>query len=158
MRKRPIGLIFMIIVFIIGSFAVITVFVRNWIGAFAGHTDLTGEIIIDKRSLRIGEMVEMELTVPERYESISRLRWYVEPSDAGVVYYEPVEESDGYTDEEGDIHYPKGDRKAFFTAEKPGICFIVVEGYYKQQEPRHVTKIELAVTAGRPDGSGEEER
>ena len=158
MRKRPIGLIFMIIVFVIGSFAVITVFVRNWIVAFAGHTDLAGEIIIDKRSLRIGEMVEMELTVPERYESISRLRWHVEPSDAGVVYYETVEEDDGYMDEGGDIHYPKGDRKAVFTAEKPGTCFIVVEGYYKQQEPRHVTKIELAVTAGRSSGSAEEER
>lgn len=158
MRKRPIGLIFMVIIFILGSFAVITVFVRNWIVAFSGRTGLTGEIITDKRSLRVGDMIALELTVPDRYESLSRLRWYVNPADAGEIYYEQVGREDRSVDEEGDVHYPTKDRKAFFTAEKPGVCFIVVEGYYKQPEPRYVTKFELAVTSERSTGTEEEER
>lgn len=145
-RKRPIGLIALVTVFILASFFVVTVFARNWLKVFSGYSDLQGEIIAERRSLHVGDIITLELTVPERYDSVNRLHWKVEPASTGTVDYERVTKGDSVINESGDILYPKKDRTAYFTAEFPGRCSVEVYGFYKRPDPQLITRLELAVT------------
>lgn len=145
-RKRPIGLILLVTVFILASFFVVTIFVRNWIEAFSGQRELQGEIIAERRSLHVGDIVTLELTLSKRYESVYRLHWAVTPADAGTVDYIAVTEEDKIVDEDGNIVYPSDDRTAYFTAERPGRCWVEVYGFYKETNPQPITRLELAVT------------
>lgn len=145
-RKRPIGLILLVSVFILASFYVVTIFARNWIGVFSNYSDLQGEIIAERRSLHVGDIITLELMLPDRFQSVHRLHWEVEPAAAGTVDYAAVTEEDRRVDEDGDVFYPVRDRTAYFTAENPGRCTIRVYGFYRQTNPRLITRLELAVT------------
>ncbi len=145
-RKRPIGLITLVIIFILASFFVVTVFARNWLQVFSGYSDLQGEIIAERRSLHVGDIISLELTVPKRFESVHFLHWRVVPASAGIIDYVRITEEDSYINTDGDTAYPTEDRKAYFTAEQPGRCAIVVYGLYKQTEAQFIARLELAVT------------
>jgi hypothetical protein len=145
-RKRPIGLIALVTVFILASFYVVTIFARNWVDVFAGHSDLRGEIHAERRSLHVEDIIQLELTLPERFQSVYRLHWEVDPPSAGTIDYAAVTEDDRVVDEDGNVSYPSRDRTAYFTAETPGRCAVEVYGFYRQTNPRFITRLELAIT------------
>ena len=124
----------------------VTIFTRNWINIFSNYSDLQGEIIAERRSLHVGDLITLELTLPSRFQSVNRLQWKVDPAAAGVIDYAAVTEEEREVDEEGNVSYPVRDRTAYFTAEAPGRCSIEVYGFYKQPERQLITRLELAVT------------
>ncbi len=147
MKKRPVGLIIMVVIFIVASVTVTSIFIRNWVNVFSGHSDLTGEIIAERRSLRVGETVPLELIVPDRFDSVNRLSWTLAPERAGKISYTQVAPEDKIGREGRRVIYPVYDRKAYLTVERPGICVVQVSGYYsKGDRPRLIAKLELAVT------------
>jgi len=145
-KKRPIGLISLVTLFISGSFFVVVIFVLNWADVFRDFSPLEGEIITERRSLHVDEQITLELAVPEKFDTLHRLVWEVEPAEAGKVAYDAVGEEDRQIVGKRTVVYPKRDRTAFFTAIKPGRCTITVYGMHKKNELLPVTKLELAIT------------
>ena len=132
MRKRPVGLIILVSAFIFGSVAVTTIFVRNWVVVFSGRTELIGEIAVDRRSLHVGDTIELELIVPDRYAHLNRLTWEVVPPEAGDIIYNRVTPEDKNQVDRRKYSYPDHDRSAALTLAEPGLCLIRVTGYLKK--------------------------
>lgn len=109
------------------------------------HTRLTGEIMTNKKSIKLGEEVSLELKLPADLDEIYGIYWEVEPKEFGELKY--INRGVGALQNingEYKVVY-KDDMKATFKPQKSGDCIINVFGYYKQTNPQHITSISLTI-------------
>lgn len=113
------------------------------------HTQLTGEIIVLDKEIKVGDKIPIMLEVPEELSGIYRTMWDVSPNEVGEIIGgdQLLEE---FSDDELKLYFGQDanlnpDRIALFIANKKGEFIIDVFGFYKQTNPQGITYIELEV-------------
>lgn len=113
------------------------------------HTELTGEIIIPERDIKVGDSIPLILKVPENLSEIYRVMWTVEPKEIGEIV-EGDELFEELSTKELKILFNQldeinPDRIALFKAKETGSAEIFVAGFYRQTNPQGITAIDIEV-------------
>lgn len=139
------GFFIPVLLFVLISLSVIGVFVYNWIFVLSEHTRISGDLAAVTQEAAVGESVDLEISFPDQYQKVYRLNWRVKPEEHAQISFRRVTFSDRVFDSSGKVVYPTYDRKAEFTAERPGTYRIYVEGFYKQNNPQQIDRIRIRV-------------
>ncbi|MFZ7121862.1 MAG: hypothetical protein ACOWWH_13065 [Eubacteriaceae bacterium] len=113
------------------------------------HTQLSGEIVITDKEIKVGDKIPLTLEVPEELSGIYRTMWDVTPDDVGKII-EGDQLLEEFSDDELELYFGESenlnpDRIGLFIANKKGECIIYTAGFYKQTNPQGITYLEIEV-------------
>lgn len=100
--------------------------------AACDHTRLTGRIVPERETVRVGESLRLDLEVPPDLAGIRRVMWEVDPADAGEIRWTRAETG-------------TADREAVLVAKRAGEIEVRALGFYRQTNPQPITSLRLRV-------------
>jgi hypothetical protein len=118
-------------------------------GGSCDRTQLSGEVVVADTRIKVGEVVPLQLAVPESLSEIYRVEWEVEPQERGDVLF-GAQLLEILSEEEYEYYFGSSeeinaDRVALFLPKEKGTSTIHVTGFYKQTNPQPITAISLEV-------------
>lgn len=128
----------------------------------------TGEIVLLKESIVVGDTVPIVLLVPKKFDELHKEMWYCEKVTEGenVAKFEYIKEhnvlEDDFTQEEVENYFKESPvniyredlslislyspRIMLFIPEESGRYIIYVSGYYHSTSPSGITSLEVVVS------------